>query len=182
MCLGDRGWVPEDVAEALSDHYRFHREVEHRVQMVADAQTHLLPKSEEGWGRIAGLMGRDEADIRKELQERLTEVHEMTEGFFAPDAAPEGGEDVTHAFDEDVIARWESYPAMRSVRAVSIFNRVRPEILRRLAQAPKTDDALLALDVFFGELTTDVQLLSSFVSNPKISAHLCDMLDPSTEV
>ncbi len=174
--LASKGWVPEDVAEALADHYRFHREVEHRVQMVADAQTHLLPKSEEGWGRIAGLMGRDEADIRKELHARLTEVHEMTEGFFAPDAAPEGGEDVPHTFDEDVIARWESYPALRSVRAVEIFNRVRPEILRRLAQAPKPDEALLALDGFLRGLPAGVQLFSLFEANPQLIDLLVDIV------
>ena len=121
-------------------------------------------------------MGRDEADIRKELQERLTEVHEMTEGFFAPDAAPEGGEDVTHAFDEDVIARWESYPAMRSVRAVEIFNRVRPEILRRLAQAPKPDEALLALDGFLRGLPAGVQLFSLFEANPQLIDLVVDIV------
>lgn len=175
--LAAKGWVPEDVAEALSDHYRFHREVEHRVQMVADAQTHLLPKSEEGWGKIAGLMGRDEADIRAELHDRLTEVHEMTEGFFAPDAAPaEGGVEISHTFDEDVIARWESYPAMRSVRAVEIFNRVRPEILRRLAQAPKPDEALLALDGFLRGLPAGVQLFSLFEANPQLIDLLVDIV------
>jgi glutamate-ammonia-ligase adenylyltransferase len=174
--LASKGWVPEDVAEALADHYRFHREVEHRVQMVADAQTHLLPKGEEGWGRVAGLMGRDKADIRKELHARLTEVHEMTEGFFAPDAAPEGGEDVPHSFDEEVIARWESYPAMRSVRAVEIFNRVRPEILRRLAQAPKPDEALLALDGFLRGLPAGVQLFSLFEANPQLIDLLVDIV------
>ncbi|WP_299424539.1 glutamine-synthetase adenylyltransferase [uncultured Shimia sp.] len=175
--LASKGWVPEDVAEALSDHYRFHREVEHRVQMVADAQTHLLPKSEEGWGKIAGLMGRDEADIRADLHDRLTEVHEMTEGFFAPDAAPvEGGVEIPHTFDEDVIARWESYPAMRSVRAVEIFNRVRPEILRRMAQAPKPDEALLALDGFLRGLPAGVQLFSLFEANPQLIDLLVDVV------
>ncbi|SMP22799.1 glutamine-synthetase adenylyltransferase [Shimia sagamensis] len=174
--LASKGWVPEDVAEALSDHYRFHREVEHRVQMVADAQTHLLPKSEEGWGKIAGLMGRDEADIRAELHDRLTEVHEMTEGFFAPDAAPADTDEVMHQFDEDVIDRWESYPAMRSVRAVEIFNRVRPEILRRLALTARPDEALLALDGFLRGLPAGVQLFSLFEANPQLIDLLVDVV------
>jgi glutamate-ammonia-ligase adenylyltransferase len=49
--------VPVDVAETLSKHYAFHREVEHRVQMVRDAQTHDLPKSDEGFDRLACLHG-----------------------------------------------------------------------------------------------------------------------------
>ncbi|MEO1641592.1 MAG: glutamine-synthetase adenylyltransferase, partial [Pseudomonadota bacterium] len=37
------GWVPESDAAQLYDHYRHHREVEHRLQMINDAQTHSLP-------------------------------------------------------------------------------------------------------------------------------------------
>ena len=117
-------------------------------------------KSEEGWGRIAGLMGRDiVAELQDELRNRLTEVHEMTEGFFAPDAcAPEGAAEA-YVLIEDVLDRWESYPAMRSARAVEIWKRVRPEILRRLAQtAQNRMRRLLALDGFLRGLPAGVQL------------------------
>ncbi|MGR3363953.1 MAG: glutamine-synthetase adenylyltransferase, partial [Maritimibacter harenae] len=57
--LADKDWVPRDVADTLIDHYRFHREVEHRVQMVRDAQTHQLPNSPEGFERLAAMMDED---------------------------------------------------------------------------------------------------------------------------
>ncbi|MBO9408647.1 glutamine-synthetase adenylyltransferase [Shimia sp. R9_1] len=173
--LASKGWVPDEVAEGLSDHYRFHREVEHRVQMVADAQTHRLPKGAEGWGRIAGLMGRDIDDLQAELRARLTEVHDMTEGFFAPDAcAPEAVSD--HSFDPDVLGRWQTYPAFRSARATEIWGRLRPEILRRLAQSPRPDEALLALDGFLRGLPAGVQLFSLFEANPQLIDLLIDIV------
>jgi len=169
--LAQKGWVPEDAAETLADHYRFHREVEHRVQMVNDAQTHLLPKTPDGWGRIAGLMGRDIEEVQAELRERLTEVHELTEGFFAPDASGEVQE-TSEALDQAVIDRWATYPALRSPRAVEIFERVKPEILRRLAETARPDEALLALDGFLKGLPAGVQLFSLFEAN----THLIDLL------
>ncbi|KPA22897.1 Glutamate-ammonia-ligase adenylyltransferase [Shimia sp. SK013] len=169
--LAEKGWVPEDAAATLAKHYRFHREVEHRVQMVNDAQTHLLPKTDDGWGRVAGLMGRDVADVKADLRARLTEVHEVTEGFFAPDA---GESDAAHndVLDQAVIDRWATYPALRSSRAVEIFERVKPEILRRLAETARPDEALLALDGFLKGLPAGVQLFSLFEAN----THLIDLL------
>ncbi|TCL09724.1 glutamate-ammonia-ligase adenylyltransferase [Shimia isoporae] len=169
--LAEKGWVPEGAAATLSNHYRFHREVEHRVQMVNDAQTHRLPKTPDGWARVAGLMGRNVAELQEDLQERLTEVHELTEGFFAPDAGtsePESSE----ALDQAVIDRWATYPALRSPRAVEIFERVKPEILRRLADTARPDEALLALDGFLKGLPAGVQLFSLFEAN----THLIDLL------
>ncbi|MCP4827031.1 MAG: glutamine-synthetase adenylyltransferase, partial [Shimia sp.] len=165
------GWVPEEAATTLADHYRFHREVEHRVQMVNDAQTHLLPKTPDGWSRIAGLMGRDVADVQAELRERLTEVHELTEGFFAPDAQAVENE-TSDVPDQAVIDRWATYPALRSPRAVEIFERVKPEILQRLAETARPDEALLALDGFLKGLPAGVQLFALFEAN----THLIDLL------
>ncbi|MCP4818293.1 MAG: glutamine-synthetase adenylyltransferase [Shimia sp.] len=169
--LAEKGWVPEEAATTLADHYRFHREVEHRVQMVNDAQTHLLPKTPDGWSRIAGLMGRDVADVQAELRERLTEVHELTEGFFAPDAQAVENE-TSDVLDQAVIDRWATYPALRSPRAVEIFERVKPEILQRLAETARPDEALLALDGFLKGLPAGVQLFALFEAN----THLIDLL------
>ena len=171
--LAAKGWVPEDVATTLADHYRAHREVEHRIQMINDAQTHNLPKSPEGMRRIACLMGREEADLRADLVARLTEVHELTEGFFAPDAAKPEPE---HAFDAEVLDRWQTYPALRSQRAVEIFRRLRPELLKRLSRTARPDEALVALDGFLAGLPAGVQLFSLFEANPQLVDLLVDIV------
>ncbi|WP_323764982.1 glutamine-synthetase adenylyltransferase [Marinovum sp.] len=176
--LADKDWLPADLAGKLTEHYRFHREVEHRLQMVADAQTQTLPNSDEGFDRIAAMMGTDRAALQSDLMARLTEVHDSTEGFFAPD--PEtGGPAPNVDFDSGVTSRWRSYAALRSPRAVEIFNRIRPEILRRLAETERPDDALNAFDGFLSGLPAGVQLFSLFEANPQLIDLLVDIAGTS---
>jgi glutamate-ammonia-ligase adenylyltransferase len=173
--LARKGWVPDEVAETLTRHYRAHREVEHRLQMINDAQTHSLPRNDEGFARLAAFMGMEQATLEADLKARISEVHELTEGFFAGSgivAAPEPPAAEAESFDTEVTSRWRSYPALRSARAVEIFQRLRPEILSRLAGAAKPDEALLAFDGFLAGLPAGVQLFSLFEANP----HLIDLL------
>ena len=124
------------------------------------------------------MMGTDRAAFEKDILERLTEVHALTEGFFAPDAnasapVPEP------EFETDVMARWYSYPAFRSDRAVQIFKRLRPEILSRLSRAAKPEEALSALDGFLAGLPAGVQLFSLFEANPVLIDLLVDIVGTS---
>lgn len=171
--LAEKGWVPQAVAATLTAHYRAHREVEHRIQMVNDAQTHRLPQSPEGIARIAAMCGMAQADFEAGLRARLDEVHALTEDFFAPDApaAP-----VETEFDHDVLARWPSYAALRSERGMKIFNRLRPEILRRLHETANPQEALIAFDGFLAGLPAGVQLFSLFEANPQLIDLLVDIV------
>ena len=169
--IAGAGWVPEESAAKLYDHYRFHREVEHRLQMINDAQTHTLPKSEEGFDRLAAFMGRDVAGLRDELRSRLEDVHEITEGFFAPDAPKELSDD----WGQEITSRWQTYPALRSDRAEEIFKRIRPEIMTRLKDAAKPEEALLQFDGFLRGLPAGVQLFSLFEANPQLTQLIVDI-------
>jgi [glutamine synthetase] adenylyltransferase / [glutamine synthetase]-adenylyl-L-tyrosine phosphorylase len=53
------GRLEADAATDLSDAYVFLRDLEHRLQMVADRQTHRLPQDDPGLARIARFMGFD---------------------------------------------------------------------------------------------------------------------------
>ncbi|NAZ35418.1 glutamine-synthetase adenylyltransferase [Rubellimicrobium sp. CFH 75288] len=164
--LSAAGWVPEGVTQTLSAHYARLREMEHRVQMIADAQTHQLPAAPEGWARLAALAGEEEGALRRDLRARLEEVDALTEGFFAPGpAAPAAAEDDWGA---EVTARWPRYAALRSQRAVEIFGRLRPEILRRLREAARPEEALASFDGFLAGLPAGVQLFALFEANPDL--------------
>ena len=169
--LAAKGWVSPEAAEELTTLYRAHREVEHRVQMIADAQTHDLPVTPEGFDRLARMMGEgDTARLRQTLLDRLNRVAELTEGFFAPGEARQGPE-----MSEErraIVEGWRLYPALRSERAGRIFARVQPEILSRLLKAANPDEALLQFDGFLKALPTGVQLFSLFEANP----HLIDLI------
>ncbi len=177
--LAEKGWVPEDVTHVLTRHYRAHREVEHRLQMINDAQTHRLPANDEGFDRLAAFMGVEVEALKSDLRVRLEEVHELAEGFFAQDSvkpaeAPDTSEET--AFDTEVTGRWKSYPCLRSARAVEIFDRLRPEILSRLHDTARPDEALLAFDGFLRGLPAGVQLFSLFEANPQLIDLLVDIV------
>ncbi|WP_424134017.1 bifunctional [glutamine synthetase] adenylyltransferase/[glutamine synthetase]-adenylyl-L-tyrosine phosphorylase [Roseomonas chloroacetimidivorans] len=55
--LASAGRMDRRAAAELADAYVFLRDVEHRLQMVADRQTHRLPEDPDGLARIASFMG-----------------------------------------------------------------------------------------------------------------------------
>ena len=179
--LAERKWIEADTATALTDHYRHHREVEHRIQMVHDAQTHRMPKSDEGLARVACLMGQDPDALCRDIATRLDAVHELTEGFFAPPGlTPQAPRpDLPEELDRDVIARWRSYPALRSDRGARIFDRLKPELFSRLAKTANPSETLLSLDGFLKGLPAGVQLFSLFEANPQLIDLLVDVLGTS---
>ena len=174
--LAQKGWIEPDLAKALSDHYVVHRTVEHRLQMVRDAQTHNLPTSEAEFDRLAALMDMNRSDLEQDLHRRLSEVHDATEGFFAPDAVAAVPE---QTLNPEIMERWRTYPALRSERGAAVFERIKPAILARLAQAAKPQEALLALDGFLRGLPAGVQLFSLFDANPQLVELLVDIVSTS---
>ena len=54
------GRLDEETAGELAETYRVLRTIEHRVQMVEDAQTHLLPADPAALDNVARLHGLDE--------------------------------------------------------------------------------------------------------------------------
>ncbi|MFD0978555.1 glutamine-synthetase adenylyltransferase [Tropicimonas aquimaris] len=173
--LAETGWIPADLAERFTGHYRALRELEHRVQMVADARTHALPSSDEGFDRIARMCGEgDTARFRREISDCLAEVRADAESFFAPGLKGAKGEGAA-VEEPEIVSRWRHYPALRSERAQEIFERLKPDLLARLNEAPRPDEALTAFDGFLSGLPAGVQLFSLFEANPNLRALIVDI-------
>ena len=172
--LAVKGWVPDDIARELTDHYRQHRDIEHRIQMVNDAQTHDLPKEQDGLLNIANMMGESDLDAWSDrLRQRLERVETLTDAFFAPsDSAP-----LPDLSDEAraIIDRWDSYAALRSTRAQQVFRRIKPDLLGRLSRAAHSDAALARFDGFLQALPAGVQLFSLFEANPQLVDLIVDI-------
>lgn len=171
--LAAKGWVPPDAADELTGLYRAHREVEHRLQMVNDAQTHAMPATADGVARIAAFCGQSEAAFRRDLLDRLQRTDRLTEGFFAPGQSEEGPDLSDTA--REITKGWESYPALRSDRARGIFRRLRPRLLRELSRAANPDEALVALDGFLAGLPAGVQIFALFEANPTLVELIVDI-------
>lgn len=171
--LAAKDWIPREVADALGDHYRAHRTVEHRLQMIQDAQTHALPKTDDGFARLAAMMDCDVPEMQADLTARLEAVHELTEGFFAPAKPAQKVEE--HAIDQAVLERWMRYPALRSARSRALFERVKPDLIARFAQTETPKDAILAFDGFLSGLPAGVQLFSLLEANPSLTDLIIDI-------
>ncbi|MDO5642100.1 MAG: glutamine-synthetase adenylyltransferase [Paracoccus sp. (in: a-proteobacteria)] len=172
--LAEKGWVPPEIAAELADHYRQHRDIEHRIQMVNDAQTHELPRDSDGLLNIARMMGCDDLQgWSQALRARLERVETLTDAFFAPSGSaplPDLSESA-----QAIIARWDGYPALRSTRAQQIFRRIKPDLLARMTRAAHPDEALSRFDGFLQAMPAGVQLFSLFEANPPLVDLIVDI-------
>ena len=102
--LVEEGLLPDDVAEELAEAYVFLRNVEHRLQAVADRQTQRLPENEEGWTRLAGSLGfRD----RRSCERTLARYREQVRYHFSQVIAdPEAEQQDMEGADRELLDLW----------------------------------------------------------------------------
>ncbi len=170
--LAATGRIEEDRAARLIDNYRFLRTLEHRLQMLDDAQTHAIPSSDDKLERIAAFCGLDSVEaFTKVVSDRLEDTHSLTElqttRSPTPPATPELDAEL-HKLEED----WYKLPALRAERGQASFQDIRPQLLARFDRSPEPNDALMQFDRFIKALPSGVQLFSLFASNQ----HLLDLV------
>jgi glutamate-ammonia-ligase adenylyltransferase len=78
--LARKQWIAPEAADELKTAYRFLRTLEHRLQMIADEQTHTLPATGEGLDHVACFAG---FDTRAEFAEVLTGHLRRVQGHYA---------------------------------------------------------------------------------------------------
>ena len=173
--LAHKGWIAGETAEKLIRHYRLHREIEHRVQMINDAQTHALPNAPEGIERLAHFCGESDVKaFRADLRGRLVEVEALCEPFFKPEESAAETPQLSEKAEE-IVARWPGYPALRSARGQAIFARLKPDLLARFAATARPEEALGNFDGFLKGLPAGVQLFSLFQANPPLVDLIVDI-------
>jgi glutamate-ammonia-ligase adenylyltransferase len=201
--LRDQNFIDQKTSTALQDAYRFLRQLEHRLQMVRDEQTHAMPKEPKQISAIANFMAFDDVErFSTTLMHHLGTVRGYFTGLFA---GPEdiGGEhedtrlllisddaparskqaltDIGYT-DADraatIVARWSSprYRACRSERAQVLLAELLPSILQSLGATSDPDQALVRFDEFLENLPSGVQMFSLFQSNPKLLELLAQII------
>ena len=133
--LADYQLLPQADADFLRTAYPFLRDVEHRIRMEEQRQTHTLPAAEPALGRIARLMGYSETPAFQEaLARQMNGVRSIYERIFgtpgAPDDSPERSS-LPGEFDTDASA-WTSLLARRGFREPDKALR----LLRGLVEGP----------------------------------------------
>ena len=198
--LAASGRIDKGTAETLIDNYRFLRRVEHRLQMIEDAQTHRLPDDAAGITRLAVFLGYPDGDtFAAELRRRLAIVERHYAELFeeAPSLAEPGNLVFTGTEDEPetlatlarlgyaepsraaaMVRAWHHgrIRATRSQRAREILTEFVPELLQVFGQTAHPDEALLRFDQFLSRLPAGVQLFSLFHANPGLFSLIADIM------
>lgn len=191
--LAERGWITEKARDALAREYYFLRDVEHRIQMVADEQTHILPEDDEGFARVAHMMGySDTAAFSEVFLSALKIVEKHYAALFeqAPELGSSSGNLVFTGDVDDpgtletlasmgyerpsdicrVIRTWHfgRYRATQSAEARERLTELTPALLQAFAATKRADESLLRFDGFLQGLPAGIQLFSLLQSNPRL--------------
>lgn len=199
--LTESGAIAESARAALSEAYVFFRDVEHRIQMLEDAQTHHLPRDAETRAHVAALAGfADLASFDAALIRQRKIVSDIDHQLFGRGdslADPLGSliftgvEDRAEtletigklgfsnpAYVSQTIRGWHHgrIRAMRSERARELLTRLTPRLLRAFASAGEPDQAFARFASFFGGLSAGVQVLSLLDARPALLDLLARLL------
>lgn len=138
--LAEKGLVSQKTCDDLAAAYIFLRNTEHRLQMVADRQTHELPNGEVERMRLAHGMGEADWDsFRKKLKRHMEIVHHHFEGLLRTDVSSPGNKD--EATGEDRLeALWQqSMSTDRRIKVLESHGYQNPDRILRLLETLQTD-------------------------------------------
>jgi glutamate-ammonia-ligase adenylyltransferase len=199
--LAEAGHVAPETAEELAQAYRTLRAAEHRVQMVADEQTHRLPESDAERRRVAALMGYDllrsfDADMSrllKRVNRRYGELFPEEEDlssrfgsliFTGVEDDPETLKTLSRmGFSNpqrvsQAIRGWHHgrIAATRTERGRELFTRLAPRLLEAMQATGAPDVAFNRYSDFFAGLASGVQIQSLFLAQPRLFELVVEVL------
>ena len=193
--LASSNWITFEARDELAAAYLFLRRVEHRLQMVADEQTHTLPDDAEAVERFARFFGYDSrAAFAKDLLGHLNIVQGHYGKLFEGDptgtaklpevdygAGPDDPRLIEHlatlGFKKPVmvaktVQQWIAgdYRVFRMQSTRNAFVEFVPALIAGLAHAEEPDNAVTAFDRFLQALQRGGRLISLLSQNRDLVA------------
>ena len=199
--LANGGWIAREVRDDLVEAYEFLRRVEHRLQMVADEQTHTLPEQSEEMARFARFLGFTDRDaFARELVRRLLRVQTHYSNLFegeavkapglpAPDYAR--GPDDTVLVDQlasrgfkqpvaaaDMLRRWTTgeYQGLRAEATQTAMRHLAPALIADFSHSENPDATVMQFDHFLQSLRRGGGLISLLQQNRSLVSLLALIL------
>ncbi|HEY2211101.1 MAG TPA: bifunctional [glutamine synthetase] adenylyltransferase/[glutamine synthetase]-adenylyl-L-tyrosine phosphorylase [Bradyrhizobium sp.] len=188
--LATSNWITFEARDELTAAYEFLRRVEHRLQMVADEQTHTLPDHVEAVEGFAGFFGYESrAAFAKDLLGHLNVVQGHYGKLFEGDPTgtaklpavdySAGADDprllehlVTLGFKQPImvartVQQWivGDYRVFRMESTRNAFVEFVPALIVGLAHAEEPDSAVTAFDRFLQALQRGGRLISLLSQN-----------------
>ena len=191
--LASDGWIDATVCDDMKQAYCFLRTVEHRLQMVNDEQTQILPAERHEFERFARFLGFADRDtFAKVLLDHLDKVQrhyvrlfEKTPGpdrptlVFPPDADDRKTLDRlaelgfrTPLEASGIVRNWLSggHRSLRGEVAHSHLQDLLPVLLEHLGHTDNPNATLVLFDHFLANLHGPARLLSLLQQNPDLIA------------
>jgi glutamate-ammonia-ligase adenylyltransferase len=193
QALVDAGHVEPQTAQEMRDGYDMLRRVEHRIQMLADEQTHRLPEADADRKRVAALAGYDRLQrFDAAITRTLTSVNRRYGELFPAEEplSSRFGSLVFTGVDDDpetlatlkrmgfanpaivsqMIRSWHHgrIPATRTERGRELFTRLAPRLLEAVQATGAPDTAFNRFGDFFARLSSGVQIQSLFLAQPNL--------------
>ena len=193
FALAAAGRITPQAARDLDAAYCDLRAWEHRTQMIADAQTHVLPQADAQRRPIAALAGFGSlAEFDHAVSTRLAQVNARYGELFA------GEEPLSSSFGSLVFTGVEDDPetlatlarmgfqhpasvstqirawhygriaATRTARGRELFTRLAPRLLEACHAAGAPDAAFVRFADFFARLSLGVQVQSMLLAQPRL--------------
>ncbi|MDF2367461.1 bifunctional [glutamine synthetase] adenylyltransferase/[glutamine synthetase]-adenylyl-L-tyrosine phosphorylase [Sneathiella sp.] len=205
--LAAAGKISPAVRGELQDAYIYLRELEHRLQMIHDEQTQLLPDDAEDFRKLGVFFGYDEVqEFRASLRATLETVQRHYDALFAFEETTDrkagrlvftGAEDDPETlkslaelgFEEtsaisQKVREWHHgrYRATRTVRAQQILTELIPQLLEALGDTSNPDAAFTRFDVFLQKLPAGIQLFTMFKAHPSLLKLLAKIMGMAPEL
>lgn len=189
------GVVEDETARDLTEAYRQLRNVEHRIQMRNDEQTHTLPKDPEAREVVAFLSGYGNLEeFDRDVLETRRIVQSAYDALFAAEDRAAGetrsGNFVFTGVDDDpgtvetlrglgfsdpsaaieTIRSWHRgrVPATRTARGRELLTAILPRLLEDMGKTGEADEAFRWFSRFFGGLSSGVQTLAMLLAEPDL--------------
>ncbi|HEV7386455.1 MAG TPA: glutamine-synthetase adenylyltransferase, partial [Phenylobacterium sp.] len=191
--LSEAGHVAQETAAELTEAYHRLRAVEHRIQMLADEQTHKLPDSDAARRRVAALCGFEPLRSFDAAITRTLKGVNARYGELFPSEEPLSsrfGSLVFTGVEDDpatlatlkrmgfsqpgrvaaTIRSWHHghIPATATERGRELFTRLAPRLLDAAHATGSPDTAFNRFSDFFSHLSSGVQLQSLFLAQPNL--------------
>jgi glutamate-ammonia-ligase adenylyltransferase len=193
--LANSNWITFTARDELTRAYEFLRRVEHRLQMVADEQTHALPDDKDAVERFARFFGYpDREAFARDLLRQLEIVQGHYEKLFEGDptgtaklpaldygAGPDDPRLLQHlttlgfkkpAAVAQTLRHWITgdYRVFRNKATRSAFIEFVPALIDGLAHAEAPDRAVVSFDHFLGALQRGGRLITLLGQNRDLVA------------
>ncbi|MBV8685351.1 MAG: bifunctional [glutamate--ammonia ligase]-adenylyl-L-tyrosine phosphorylase/[glutamate--ammonia-ligase] adenylyltransferase [Alphaproteobacteria bacterium] len=189
--LAAGGRIPAARAGALAAAYRLFRTIEHRLQMIDDRQTHMLPADADALDSVARLHGLgDGAGLLDLLRPHVEEVAALYDGLAGQEerrlplsAVHLEAQLAGAGFGDPVAARlridgWRGGKArsLRSPAAQEAFEAMLPVVIEAFGKAPDPMRAMNRFDDVVERLPSGVNFYRLLEARPGLTAQVATIL------